>query len=293
MTLQPDDLSSDTAAIADGNLHTDSSSRNIASTCIPAMHQQGWRIRLFFTFLFGIDKSIDSAFLRLPLELRLMIYNHTVDFNHLIPWRLTFIPDDQSEDLKAIAQLSSMSRQVHYEMPTLLANKLCVVEMNLTRGRDVLPCRALLKYPKAYEQGSGEWKDLDLDAPRNFKFRRVVFLAVTPKFPGTFIAIINFKKRVVIRLCAFRAKAVSNHSTNPLLPPKKGEGLSPEATQTSEESLNRSIQAVAEQEGFDGFTFGNMHLLLHKLKVSVPDSSGDWSVLFEDADAVPIEKGGE
>lgn len=43
----------------------------------------------------------------------------------------------------------------------------------------------------------------------------------------------------------------------------------------SEEFLNRAIQAVAEQEGFDEFTFGDMCLLLHNLKVSYLDSPGD------------------
>lgn len=52
------------------------------------------------------------------------------------------------------------------------------------------------------------------------------------------------------------------------------------------------MKAVVEQEGFDGFTFGDIHLLLHKLSVSVPEPSGDFVLTFEDADATPLEENG-
>lgn len=66
---------------------------------------------------------------------------------------------------------------------------------------------------------------------------------------------------------------------------KETEALSAEALQTSKESFTKSMQTVLDQEVIDGFTLGDMHLLLRNLKVSDTEPSGSFSLLFEKVDA--------
>jgi hypothetical protein len=228
----------------------------------------------------------DTKFLLLPLELRLMIYDSAIEYESELP--LGYFPEHRSESMKAVVQLSSISRQILDEVHDWLADKTCFVPLVVTKTHHAVPHTALCKHRAAFKKGPGEWKDFNLDAPRSFKFWGLALFL--PIKHSAFISLgINFQNK---KVCVEGTKAKLGRAAMASF--KEGEELSSDAMQTSKEALTTAMQTVVDQEGFDGFTFGDMHLLLRNLKVSDPEPSGDYVVYVEDAADTPsVQTGGK
>jgi hypothetical protein len=283
MDLHPKNSSPDTVAIADANSQPNGSPPDTASTSTPVVCQQGWKIPLFFAFSFKTDKYLDSAFFRLPLELRFMIYGHAMHFESYLD--LGWIIEDSPYTLRAMAQLSGVSRQIRCETHAWLVDQVCVYQLSQTMCRRIYPTTASAIYGLAWRKGPDEWKDFYTGAPRNFKFGKLYVFLHQPA-SGIVTAHIDFRKREVLVEGTKVDTSCSRISRRSL---KEAEELSAEALQTSKESFTKSIQAVVDQEGFDGFTLEDLHLLMRNLKVSDTEPSGDFSLLFEEVDAAENE----
>jgi hypothetical protein len=283
MDLQPKNSSPDTFAIADANSQPDSLPPDTAFTSVPVVHQQGWWIYLLIGFFFNTDKYLDSALFRLPLELRLMIYDHAMDFEPSLD--LGWITDDSPDSLRAMAQLSGVSRQIRCETHAWLFDQVCVYGLSRTIGRRIIPTIVSASSSLAWMRGPDEWKSFYTGAPRNFKLGKL-YVILHKAEKGMVTAYIEFKKRDVLVEGTKVDMSCSGGSERSL---KEAEELSAEALRTSKESFTKSMQAVVDQEGFDGFTFEDLHLLLRNLKISDIEPSGDFSLLFEEVDAAENE----
>lgn len=295
MNLQPEKLSPDIAAIANVIFKANGSSTRFAPTSIPVAHQQGWYIQLPCALFLDIDYLPGSLFLRLPLELRSMIYDNALDYESDLP--LGHLPIDYPEVLRAMVQLAGVSCQIRYEAHAWIPDHVCVIHLSMTRGRCLRPLSTSSKYPTAFLKGPDEWKDFYLGAPRGFKFWKSSMFVFTWS-SGLIAFEIDFRTREVF----VEGRRVDMNRYGPYQSSvygpseswvKEAEKLSPEALQASENSLTRSMQTVVDQEGFDGLTLEDVHLLLRNLKVSVPEISGDVHLEFEDSEVKSVETGGE
>ncbi|KAH0288185.1 hypothetical protein M436DRAFT_82767 [Aureobasidium namibiae CBS 147.97] len=276
MDLQPESLSPDTAAIADANLDTNGTLTEVTPTSIPAAYQQ------------------NSSFLRLPLELRFMIYDHALDYEPGLP--LGYLPIDYPETLEAVAQLSGISRQIRDEVHAWVADQICIIHLSTAQGRRLLPLSASSKYFTAFMEGPVEWEDFYLRAPRDIKFWKssMFFFAWSS---GLVSFEIDFRRREVFvegrKVDMSRYGPYRSSFYGPSQSSINAEDLSHKALQTSVNSLTKSMQTVVDQAGFDGFTLEDMHSLLRDLKLSVPEPSGDVHLEYDDPDAKSIETGGD
>lgn len=226
-------------------------------------------------------------FLRLPLELRFMIYDHAMDFATQLP--LTYIQIDHDESRRALAQLCGVSSQIRYEMHSWLANAVYCNRLAVpNKSHDVLPCSSLVRCRTVWRKHLDEEEDFNLDALCSFKFWQV-FFNIDMDFSGIMFVKIDFRKREV---SVSGTKVRLSHLARPWYLVRKGKKLSPEALQTTEVSVTRSMQAVIEREGFDGFTLGDMDLLLSNLRVSHLERSGDWALLFDDGNTSSLGQDG-
>jgi hypothetical protein len=120
-----------------------------------------------------------------------------------------------------------------------------------------------------------------LDVPHSLKFWKLSIFKHDGS-SGLIAANLDFRKKKVLVEGTKVDTSCSGLAQGSL---KETEALSAEALQTSKESFTKSTQTVLDQEGFDGFTLGDMHLLLRNLKVSDTEPSGSFSLLFEEVDA--------
>jgi len=287
MNLQPENLSPDTTNIADAKIHANGSLSEVISTSMPAVHQQGLYTPTPLRLVSYIDTLIDSVFFRLPLELRFMIYDYAMNFDPQTDVMRFSV--DHPETRKAVVLLIAISCQIRQEVHVQLAKKNCHVPIVMGKDRKMLPYTALRKYPTALKKGSSEWKDFNLDAPRNFKFSKL-FLILRIKSSGTIAALFDHR---IENVTVVGAKVGTKHAVTTLASIQESEKLSPEALGSTGESLIKAVEVVVKQDGFDGFTLGDMHLLLRDLKVSVPEPSGDFHIEYEDPEAKSIETGGD
>lgn len=171
---------------------------------------------------------------------------------------LHFICADRPGFLKAMIQLCGISCHIRSEVHAWLAAKVCFVRLAMTfKDRSLLPGPIFLKDPTILEKQSIEWKDHFLDAPRYLKFGRL-FVNLHIETSGLIGAAVDFRRRTVL---VIGARADLNRTVIRLNEIREGEHLSYEAMQTSKESLTKSMQAVIDQEGFDGFTLRDLQVV--------------------------------
>jgi hypothetical protein len=210
-----------------------------------------------------------------------MIYDYTVNNKPTMPSR-NFIVNSSG---RFKVQLAGVCSQIRCDVHAWLAEKWCCFIIVMPTERLVLPNVALRERAKTLDYGPAGWKGFNSNAPRNFKFWRV-HVVLSIEFSGRLAASIDFRRRTV---SVYGARVGLSHPAMSPASLKGGEALSPEAVRTSEESVTKVMQAMVEQEGFDGFTLKDMYLLLHKLKVSIPEPSGDFGLSFE-VDPASVEK---
>lgn len=216
-----------------------------------------------------------------------MIYSYVLDFEPELP--LGYLPVDCDKTRETLARLYGVSSQIRCEMHAWLSNAVYSTRLYMTEDCEVLPLRARSKH-YVKEWLDNDWEDFDLGAPRSFKFWHILINLNLDRDSGTIGASIDFRRGEV---SAFGTRAGMEELTMTRSSLKEEKELSPEAVQTTEESLAKAMQVVAEQEGFDGFTFGDIHLLLKQLSVSSLEPSGDIYLEFQDSEAESIETGEE
>ena len=245
-------------------------------------------------FVFDTDNCSDSSFLRLPLELRFMIYDHALDYEPGLPFG--YLPIDYPESLEAVTQLSGISRQIRGEVYAWVADQTCIIHLSTTKGRRLLPLSASSKYFTAFMEGPVEWENFYLGAPRDIKFWQSSMF-VFAWGSGLISFEIDFRRREVFvegrKVDMSRYGPYRSSLYGPSQSPLNDEDLSPKALQTSENSLTKSMQTVVDQAEFDGFTLEDVHSLLRDLEVSIPEPSVDVHLEYEDPEAKSIETGGD
>jgi hypothetical protein len=238
---------------------------NTASTSIPAIHQQGWRIRLFFTFLFGIDKFIDSAFLRLPLELRFMIYNEFIN-----PESKNFILVEPPKAITALFWLSRISRQIRTEVHALVADTRICIRAGLTEKSGVRPYTTLRARSTGKEtRRLQDWTAFNINAPREPKFWRVILSLTNTSGRVRFIADIDLRSKTVRVLGPSDDVDCEVFCDNWLSSKSEGEP-SRAMSQNFKKYVINAVQMLVERKSFAGLTLRDIRPLLRDIKIPVP-----------------------
>ncbi|KAG9841143.1 hypothetical protein KCU98_g9126, partial [Aureobasidium melanogenum] len=257
MDLQLKNSSLDPARTVHTELQLKDSSTETASTSMPATHHQ------------------DSPFLRLPLELRYMIYNILLD-----PQGNTYIIVEPPNAVEALFLLSGISRQIRAEVQTLVANTRICILAGLTKQLVARPYTTLLKTSDGSKTTNLQmWTDFNVNVPREPKFWKIVLSLINGTGQTRFIADIDLRERTV------RVWGPNDEVDCPLLShswlfSKSTEEPSRIVAQNFKRYVTHAVKTLVERRGFVGLTFRDIRPFLQDLRIPWPGSN-EYGELFQ------------
>ncbi|KAG9566977.1 hypothetical protein KCU71_g2983, partial [Aureobasidium melanogenum] len=245
MDLQLKNSSLDSARTNDPDLQHSDSSTETTSTSTPAAHNQ------------------DSPFLRLPLELRYMIYNYSFDYRHR-DWAW-YKPCERFDPLLS---LFHVSRQTRVEIKALVAeSRMCLRAFISFSGMAILTYSVYHISPKIERCGEKivvpwAWLHFDEKAPHDFRFWKIMLSFTSAQksvIPVT--ADIDLKRKAVHLLGTGTLEAGNDGRRRTFDTFKDASGL---AVQALEKPLFAAIQAIGRSADSDGFTFQQIRRLVEQ-----------------------------